>query len=115
MAVEHKRLKGLLLDRILLTSFSLKCKMHCSISGALDPFATQAQGSVGESEGSILSAVSVAYNPTRKATRTAYTATGRSSERLWQQLTAAAASAPVHRPTAKVFDAHGYDPLTKLQ
>ena len=69
------RSKGFVLDWIALTRFSLNCEMHCSISGALHPLTTQDQDLVGESERSILSAVSVTFNPTRKATRTAYTAT----------------------------------------
>ena len=69
------RSKGLLLEKVVLTSFSLNCEMHCSISGALAPLTTQDQASVGASERSILSAVSVAFNPTREATRTVYTAT----------------------------------------
>lgn len=67
--------KGFLLDRFVLTSFSVNCEMHCSISGALAPLTIHDQASVGESERSMLSAVSVAFNPTRKATRTVCTAT----------------------------------------
>ena len=63
---------------------------------------------VEEECGSIRFATSTTSSPRRKATFTALTATGSSSESVLQELIAVAAIAPVQRPSRYVSDGWGY-------
>ena len=61
----------------------------------------------GEVSRSISVAVSATTAPSRKAILTVSTATSNRSAKLQQEPTAAAASKPVHEPTARVCETTG--------